>query len=600
MTKFGNVSRLMALLGGAFLLPLACSGEERDFAPAAGGGSGGNSGKGGGQATGGEGDEGGSGATMSTGGDNAGGGPSTCTDTLPSGDECGGTCDPCPDGLSCNEGTDCSGGVCLTTNECCTPVAEVDACAGFCGTVLSCEVEFTCGDCLGEATCNADNLCECETRPCALATESYGDANVQQVRGLALDSDGNAYVVGDFKGTLIFGDDTLMSDGVTWSDVYLVKFLADGTPDWAQKFGDSTDQQARGIAVDGAGNVVIIGTRSGTVNFGGADLSAGDMFIAKFDSAGVHQFSDAYGADNTQPKAVTCDPASGEIFATGWFYGTLQFGSLSSMESADQAQAYFDLFTVRFSATGMPMASKRFGAGFDEYGESLAVAGSYAYFAGTFRGDLDFGSPNPTPLTSTGNSDLFVAKLGKSSFSHGWSKRFGNDGPTGYAVDTPRVVVDPLTGDVIVGGNFAGTLEFMPELTTTGYEMFLTRLEDASNGASVWASQIAGAEIRAMALGGDGYVYVTGSASGDVDFGGGTISASATNDVFLAKYDLDGNHIYSRVFTSPTGDQYGEGVDATAAGTAWIAARFDGQLELGMGPLQTQGGFDIAIGKYAP
>jgi hypothetical protein len=600
MAKFGNVRRLMILLGGAFLLPLACSGEERDFAPAASGGSGGKAGKGGGgQATGGEGEEGGSGAATSTAGDNAGGGPTMCTDTLPSGDECGGTCDPCPDGLACNEGTDCSGGVCMTTNECCTPAAEEDACAGFCGTVLNCEVEVTCSDCVGEAMCNADNLCECPTRPCALASASYGDANVQQVRGLALDTEGNAYVVGDFKGTLTFGEDILTSDGVTWSDVYLVKFLPDGTPDWAQKFGDSSDQQARGVAVDGADNVVIIGTRSGTVNFGGSDLIAGDMFIAKFDSAGVHQFSDAYGADNTQPKAVACDPATGEIVVTGWFYGTLQFGSLSSMASADQAQAYFDLFTVRFSATGMPGYSKRFGAGFDEFGESVAVSGSYAYFAGTFRGDLDFGSPNPTPLTATGYSDLFVAKLGKNSFSHGWSKRFGNAGAD-YAVDTARLVVDPLTGDVIVGGNFTGTMEFTPELSTAGYEMFLARLEDATNGTSVWATQIAGAEIRAMALGADGYVYVTGSASGDVDFGGGTISASATDDVFLAKYDLDGNHVYSRVFTSPTGNQYGEGVDATASGTAWIAVRFDGQLELGMDPLQTQGGFDIAIGKYAP
>jgi hypothetical protein len=201
-------------------------------------------------------------------------------------------------------------------------------------------------------------------------------------------------------------------------------------------------------------------------------------------------------------------------------------------------------------------------------------------------------------LVATGWSDLYVAKLGKSTFSHVWSKRFGDNGDD-YAVDTPRLVVDPPSGDVIVAGNFTGDMEFTPALSTTGYELFFARLA-SGDGNGVWAKQFENAELGALALGPQGHVFMAGRATGDMDFGGGTRAWSGTDDVFIARFAGNGDHVYSRVFESPTGVPFAEAIGSTQAGEVWLGARFDGQLEFGTGPLQTQGGNDIAIGKYAP
>jgi len=625
MSKLGRVFGVGLVFGGAGLAALSCAQDARDFTPADGeggeggqigsvGGSGqsggtGGSGDGGtgsggdgdgGSGTGGEGDGGSGGGT---GGDGSGGGQSTCTDMLPGGEECGGTCDPCPDGYTCEEATDCEGDVCTGQGECCTSQDEGDLCAGKCGMIDNCGTPAVCASCIGESTCNSANVCDCLERPCAIQTWSFGNANAEVIAGIAVDAGGNLWVVGDFRGTLQFGADTLTSvvGSSASDDIFLVKFDPMGMPVFAESFGDGSDQEARGIAVDGAGNVVIIGRSSGTINFGGSDLAtSSDMVIAKFNAAGVHQFSDFYGPGNVYPTHVSIDQATGEILVVGYFWDTLDFGALATMTSNDPDGGYYDPFMVRFNAVGVPQYSKRVGDVFYDYAYSGAMVGSYAYVAGLFDGILDFGSPNPTPRTSTGNSDLFVAKLGKSSFSHVWTQRFGDAGATGDAVyAAPHLAVAP-TGDVFVAGNFEGIMEFTPQLSTANNnEMFLARL-DTDDGSSVWADQYANAVPGAMVVGPDGALYVTGIARGDIDFGGGNRPWSGTDDLFVAKFALNGDHLYSRVFQAPTGTQAGRAVAASAAGECWIGARFDGQLPLGLQTLQSQGGNDVALGKFAP
>lgn len=613
MSTLRRVSGGFLIFGGTALAIASCAQDARDFTPVDGEGGeggqvpgvGGSGQTGGSSSTGGAGNgDGGNSSTGGdgsggdgTGGDGSGGEPSTCTDELPSGDECGGTCDPCPDGLACDSADDCVGDVCTDGGECCTSADEGELCEGKCGTLDNCGVDVTCATCVGEATCGSENVCECDERPCAIFTTSFGDVNNQQIIGMAVDGGGNLFLTGNFTGTLQFGNTTLTSYADSSTDIFLAKFDPMGVPLWASAFGGPSDHNSRGVAVDGAGNVILLGYSYGSINFGGNDLP-NQMVIAKFNGAGTHQFSESYGPGNIDPSAVTTDMATGEIIVVGAFYDDLDFGPLSTISSTG-TYGYNDTFMVRFSAAGVPQSAKRVGANYDEYAESAAVVGSYTYVTGWFKDVLDFGNPNPTPLTSTGWSDMFVAKLGKSTFSHVWSKRFGDAGPDDYAVDTPRLIVDPPSGDVVVGGNFTGTMEFTPTLTTAEYEMYLARLT-SDNGSSVWAKQFAGAELGAMTLGPNGNFFVAGRATGDVNFGGGNRPWSGTDDVFIARFAGNGDHIYSRVFESPTGIQNAEAVAATQAGEVWIGARFQGQLEFGTGPLQTQGGYDIAIGKYAP
>jgi hypothetical protein len=53
---------------------------------------------------------------------------------------------------------------------------------------------------------------------------------------------------------------------------------------------------------------------------------------------------------------------------------------------------------------------------------------------------------------------------------------------------------------------------------------------------------------RAVAVDGSGNVILTGWFEGAVDFGGGLLTSVGDRDIFLAKYDMDGNHIWSRAY----------------------------------------------------
>jgi hypothetical protein len=68
-------------------------------------------------------------------------------------------------------------------------------------------------------------------------------------------------------------------------DVLLVVLDPSGGPIVAERFGDSDLQEAFGVAVDPSGRVWVTGVVRGTTNFGSGPLTANeyDVFIAGFD-----------------------------------------------------------------------------------------------------------------------------------------------------------------------------------------------------------------------------------------------------------------------------------------------------------------------------
>lgn len=541
--------------------------------------------------------------TDGTGGDGGAAGsrnePASCSDGDLNGDEtdvdCGGSCSPCDDGKTCSEPSDCSGERCTSEKTCCTPVEAAALCEDKCGVLTTCEEEVDCGGCVGEATCGGsgtDNVCGCPQPPCALWSESFGDASKDEVTSIAVDSEGNVYIFGTFTGSIEFGEETLTAQSAT-SDVFLAKFSARGEPLWSKNFGvgPSGEHTAVDVAVDVADNVILLASAFGVMNFGGDDLVADtDIVLAKLTADGEHVFSAAYGDDYLDtPKAVSIDPATNEIFITGAFSGNLKFGSLTSMTAAVNS-SYFDVFLARFNATGVPQYSQRFGGNFNQYGESLSVTGDHVYLAGTFAGALDFGG---NPLSAEGSDDLVVAKLYKTTFGHAWSRRYGND----YVYGS-KVAAD-LEGNAYVAGNFYGELAFEdPPLSSNGGDLFLAKF--APNGTVLWSRQYTNIELQDLELTPEGDLLLAGWTSKDFDLGGGTITVNSSGDVVIARLTSDGEHVWSRAFGSTSGQQNARAITSAPGGITWVAADFEGTLDFGLGSYPTQGARDIALAKFAP
>lgn len=192
----------------------------------------------------------------------------------------------------------------------------------------------------------------------------------------ALDPQGNVLVTGYFQGTAAFGSTSLQSIGS--NDVFVAKLGPTGTVTWARSFGDSFDDQGRGIAADSTGAILVTGYFHGTVDFGDSPrTSAGidDVFLLKLSPAGAHVWSKRFGGPGSEHgAAVAIGPAdtvslgvnysaagldlgSGVLpFVGGWETGLARYTSSGALLwTASRTSPYYDqlfgLTVDRFGST---------------------------------------------------------------------------------------------------------------------------------------------------------------------------------------------------------------------------------------------------------
>jgi hypothetical protein len=203
--------------------------------------------------------------------------------------------------------------------------------------------------------------------------------------------------------------------------------------------------------------------------------SSRDLFVGRFSSAGAHLWSKSFGgpSDGYGVKRVALDGA-GNVFILGSFEESIDFGGgiLRAEKSVDQAGSS-DIFLVKLTTGGNHLWSKSFPGSTVEWPSGMAVdsKGNVAV-AGDFRRWIDISG---TVLSSAkhGTSDIFVAKYSGSGSLH-WAERFG-----GAETELSTALAVTGEGSVVVTGNFWGTASFGGEaLTSKGAgDIFVLKLE---------------------------------------------------------------------------------------------------------------------------
>ena len=89
----------------------------------------------------------------------------------------------------------------------------------------------------------------------------FGSSEYDEGQSVTVDSSGNVYTTGKFKGTVDFdpGAETtnLTSNGNF--DVFVSKLDSSGNLVWAKSFGGTNEDQSESVAVDSSGNVYTTG-----------------------------------------------------------------------------------------------------------------------------------------------------------------------------------------------------------------------------------------------------------------------------------------------------------------------------------------------------
>lgn len=229
--------------------------------------------------------------------------------------------------------------------------------------------------------------------------------------GVAADLSGNVYVAGVFGGTNanFDGGTTLTNRGGT--DAFLARYDATGGTQWVRQMGGVLDERATGVAVDSVGNAYVVGEFGGTMQLPGVSLSTAvsdqNAFIARFDAAGtVNWARQAGGTLPDSARAVTVDRGD-RVFVAGYFSGSATFGA----ETIVSVGNTFDAFLARLDTNGNFAFAQQAG-GSDLGGDIAmgvaADAAGNAILAGYFNGVSALGNTSPE---SVGGEDIFVARF---------------------------------------------------------------------------------------------------------------------------------------------------------------------------------------------
>ena len=321
--------------------------------------------------------------------------------------------------------------------------------------------------------------------------------------GIAVDDDGNVYVVGRSSAT--WGSPirpyTPGNPAASYG-VFVVKLTNNGTILWNTFLGGSGSDRPAGIVLDRSGNVYVAGLSSATW---GSPINsfdtADDIFVTKLTTDGTMLWNTFLGGSHSESTPAIAVDKSGNVYVAGTSPGTWPY-------PIDPDDTVNHGFAAKLTTDGTFLWNTFLGGTTDSTTSGVAADGSGHVY-----------------VTGTGVSGkAYAAKLSGADGAFLWNNDFGENG-----TDVPAgIALDPI-GNVYV----AGTNGYLAKLTTDGTFLWNTFLGGSGvdtvsglvvdRGVSVYVSGYTtaawGSPIRAYTGGFDGFVA-------KLDTGNTTLSVS--------------------------------------------------------------------------
>lgn len=169
--------------------------------------------------------------------------------------------------------------------------------------------------------------------------------------------------------------------------------------------------------------------------------------------------------------------------------------------------------------------------------------------------------------------------------SSAWTKKAGT-----AQVQTALGVTADAQGNVLVVGNYLGSIDFgAGALTSAGQnDAYVAKLDP--NGAALWSKSFGDAQyhqyVQHVATDAQNNILVTGHFRGTINFGGGALSNASNffEDIFVAKLTPAGAHVWSKRYGDINTEE-SQAIDADAQGNVLVVGAFQKTINFGGGAL---------------
>lgn len=302
---------------------------------------------------------------------------------------------------------------------------------------------------------------------------------------------------------------------------------------WATSIPGLNSWGIRSIKTDKQGNVFIMGVFSDSILFDQNNSvsklkSTGDkdIFLAKYDANGHYLWSKSFGGPYSDIANTFALDKKGNIYLTGFYMDTVDFDPSPSVKKIAASSRYYELFLAKYDVNGNYIFAENIaqtGIDFLLSNPENAIAldnNGNAYLFGTFRNETDFDPSEQEARITPNEPGTFLAKY-DSLGRYIWVKKITDFGD----INAFRLAIDPK-GNICAMGNFLGTNDFDPSaslhtLTSEGIgpDIFLAKYD--TDGNYLWATSMRGGNLdraHCIEIGNDGDISISGHFTGTIDF----------------------------------------------------------------------------------
>jgi len=361
---------------------------------------------------------------------------------------------------------------------------------------------------------------------------SGGGTDTDDATALAVRADGGAVFGGAFW-------DEITLD--TWTGIapaagkalFILSVSGQGVPEWGKVISGPGSKGIREMGLDAAGNLYATGYFGGTLAFEDTTLQAhGDLdgFAAKWDAGGGFQWAIRFGESGSVRGECLATRLDAQLFLGGRYNG-----SMSMAGTEIQSNTFDDDgFVAALSAdTGEPLWLRKAGAQYDDAVNAIAVNGANELFAtGTFTGVLQVA--DGWNITTQGfNTNFFLIRYDCLDGTPEWAQSLGN------LTDEQGLALKIRNDGPVVAGLFRNSLTLEGQ-TVSGIGDVINGFAAGfrSSGSLRWLKSFPGESFvlpEALSVADDGDVWVAGGFSGTAYFDGEPVTSDGFFDAWVGR-----------------------------------------------------------------
>jgi hypothetical protein len=236
---------------------------------------------------------------------------------------------------------------------------------------------------------------------------SAGGERWDLANDLVIDDEKNVYMAGGFEGTVFFGNDSLVSVGDR--DIFIAKYNSIGNLQWLKSAGGFEYDNPIDIALDSENNILLTGNFQDSLLFDGQTVTAEsflNIFLAKLSPDGDLLNLLSVNANNRSEK-LFLTPECDNIYLSGTYFDQLSVNG-DTVKSSDDSDMFTISFKEDFTCNNLiTYGNQYFGAQGNKSLKDIQYLDSTLYILCEFTDSIDI---DGSMRYSFGSSDVLAMK----------------------------------------------------------------------------------------------------------------------------------------------------------------------------------------------